>query len=248
MRSLRFFLHCAISLATFAGAPKLGAQISRPAGVQVVNAASFERGRALAPSMIASAFGEFSGVQVGNPAPGQLPTMLGNAELTVAGTRAALLYTSPSQINFIVPKSVSPGNREVVIRSGSTEVARTTVAIDRISPVLFIRSGDASRPGLFVHASGGLIEAGSRAQEGDVITVPVMGLPDAVDPANVGAMIGLTRAEAIAIDAGGVPGVQYVRIRIPTSLDASGQVPFAIFAEEGYSNTASIWVRERLGR
>jgi uncharacterized protein (TIGR03437 family) len=243
MRSSRFFLHCAISFALVAAASKLGAQVEPPAGVQVVDAASFERGRALAPSVIASAFGEFSGVQEANAPPGQMPTTLGNAEVTVAGTPAALLYTSPGQINFVVPASVTPGDREVVIRGGGTEIARTTVGIERISPVIFIRSGDASRPGLFLHPAGGLVEESSRAQEGEVVTVPVMGLPDSVEPANVGAMIGLTRAGATAIEPGSVPGVQFVRIRIPESLEVSGQVPFVIFADEGYSNTASIWVQ-----
>ena len=70
-----------------------------------------------------------------------------------------------------------------------------------------------------------------------------MGLPDSVEPANVGAMIGLTRAGATAIEPGSVPGVQFVRIRIPESLEVSGQIPFVIFADEGYSNTASIWVQ-----
>ena len=58
------------------------------------------------------------------------------AVITLNGQPAPLLYTSPSQINLVVPGSLQPGLAMLVIQSGSDSSYPVAIAIDPPQPLI----------------------------------------------------------------------------------------------------------------
>lgn len=216
------------------------------AQIEVVNSATFERFRPLAPLTIATAFGDFNGVTQASAATVPLPTSLGGAQLTVGGTAAQLLYTSPEQINFIVPAGVRSGLARVIVSAGNTTVAESSVEIEPSAPSLFLQSFEAARPVLALLPSGAAVSESNRAARGQTVTVLATGLGAEPSPDSVGAMLALHRVDAAAITADpAFPGLWRIQIAIPESGEGlRGQIPMAIYAGGSSSNTVSLWLQQ----
>jgi uncharacterized protein (TIGR03437 family) len=208
----------------------------------VVNSANFERGKALAPAMLATAFGMFPGVMEA-AASGSSPTTLGNAQILVRGAPVPLLYVSERQINFIVPASIRPGLAQVTIMSGTSSVAGAMVQIDSASPAIFLRAFDVSQPGVILTSDFTLNSESNPAARGSVVGVTATGLGVQPRPQETGAMISLNRVDAASLSPLGVPGLWRIQIQVPEGGNFTGQIPLAIYTGGTASNTVSLWIR-----
>lgn len=107
---------------------------------------SAARATAVAPESLASIFGSNLASQTAKATSAQLPETLGGITVTLkdsAGAQftAPLIYVSPAQINFLVPKGVAAGTANFTVTNGaSTQVG--PAEIRRVAPALFSMNGN----------------------------------------------------------------------------------------------------------
>jgi uncharacterized protein (TIGR03437 family) len=120
----------------------------------------------LYPGAIASIYGQNLQAAEGAPA------------ITLAGQSAQILYTSPTQINFVIPVGVPTGPAVLTFQNGAIEAYPVVLQIDPPPPVIV---GAAS-------ATGVSLGAAQTAAPGDTITLTVTGMAPAVvsAPSRVG--------------------------------------------------------------
>jgi uncharacterized protein (TIGR03437 family) len=110
----------------------------------VVNAANYQAG-SLPSDSIASAFGENLAVRAESATVVPLPTELAGTTVTVNGIPAALLYVSPTQINFITPSNLDVGAAAIIVSNPNGSYALGTSQITPTAPAIF--TSDASGRG-----------------------------------------------------------------------------------------------------
>jgi uncharacterized protein (TIGR03437 family) len=160
----------------------------------VVNGATFNPDRALAPGLLSSVFGrQFTlGIAVAENLP--LPTELAGASVLIDGVQAPLVFVSFGQINFQVPWEIQPGERRVQIMRNGQPGNLVSVQVESRSPGLFrfgiaeygaIRNAsqgnyplpsDFSRPGFLT----------APARPGDVLEIFATGLGPVTPPTVTG--------------------------------------------------------------
>lgn len=111
----------------------------------LVNAASYDAARVLAPGSIGALFSQ--GLMEGDPISAStlpLPTSLGGLTVRIDGVQARLFFVSSGQINLQVPGSVDLGPATVeVFRAGTAEpVATGAITIAAAAPGVFTFSND----------------------------------------------------------------------------------------------------------
>jgi uncharacterized protein (TIGR03437 family) len=244
MRSLRFYLRAPIRL--FCGLLVITVlaigQVGGGAPLSVVSGASFERGEAFAPGTLVTLFGSFEGLTQASAAPGQTVTSLGGAQVTVGGIAAPLLYTSGSQINLLIPSSLSQGEAELTVSRNGTVLGGSIIRIEGASPAIFLASGEASRPGLLILPNGMVAGRNNRISGGQLVKIAVTGLGTNPVARDVGAMLGLLHIYATGIEPV-APGVALVSFQLPNQLSDSGELPFALHTNGAQSNTVSVWAQ-----
>lgn len=177
-----------------------------------VNAASLATG-AVAPNTIVSAFGSF-------------PRCASGAQVNVGGAATAVFYSSPTQINFLVPASVAAAASAPLQIACAGLSFQTTLSITPFAPAIFTVT------------QNGTGQAASVNQDGSVATPSLAGSQIAVYATGFGLFgapgaDGLTRlATTITATVGGIsakvlyagiapgytPGLQQINIQIPTVL------------------------------
>jgi uncharacterized protein (TIGR03437 family) len=212
-------------LARFEGAPPA------PTGAAIaVNGASLHVEQGLAPGSFASVLGSFpagvDGVQV-NGLDGQV----------VAATQ--------SQVDFVIPPSVSPGPATISVRSGSTEVANGQATITTAGPGIFVQQAtDPSQPGMVLNQDSSVNGSAAPAATGSVLQIFATGYGplDSSQTADVQVFVG--EAPATVLSSGPtdqLPGGWLIAARVPDGL--SGQVPLFIIAGNIASNGVTVWVQ-----
>jgi uncharacterized protein (TIGR03437 family) len=143
----------------------------------IVNGANFAPGP-VAPNSIVTIFGSelswYTEGLGGQLDPGILPISLGNSGVIVANFASPLIYVCPTQINFIVPADLKPGDVKVrVVRQGVTGPEVTIKLVD-VAPQLF------QSPAGYVIAQHGkdysLVTSESPAKPGEIIVIYATGL------------------------------------------------------------------------
>jgi uncharacterized protein (TIGR03437 family) len=154
----------------------------------VVNAASFQAGKPVAPGSIVSVFGKFTGSQSAAAGAYPLPRKIGDTEVFVDGKSVALFYVSAGQINFQLPSATAPGQSVVEVRIGGQPVTRTTVTVIPNAPGLFV----AANP------DGSINSAANSAKRGDVLTIYGTGQGAVAPAVDDGAAAGATLSYSTA--------------------------------------------------
>jgi len=111
---------------------------TQPAGMMVVNAASFFS-PPIAPESLAAVFGGFQTIEgrLFTASSQPLPTALGGVRVTVNGEDAQLLMVSNGQINMVAPRNIPDGPVTVAITSSDGTVRGGTVNMARAAAGIF---------------------------------------------------------------------------------------------------------------
>ena len=133
----RFTLFTLLSLASLLG----GVVNTTQAQVTLVNAASYDAKKILAPDSIGAAFGTYviapgAATYIAQTLP--LPTTLGGVKVRINGVDAPLFFVAANQINLAIPSTLVDNNNSTitVINANNTQLTGTC-AITRTSPGIF---------------------------------------------------------------------------------------------------------------
>src|SRR5260370_40285374 len=98
---------------------------------------------------------------------GSLPTVLGGVRVKVGSIFAPLLYVSPTQVNFIVPTSLSAGQTNILLTRGITDTPVTQITLLDAAPALL----EADSKSASEHAYGCGISVAAPAHPSEVIII-----------------------------------------------------------------------------
>ncbi len=108
--------------------------------ISIVSAASYAAD--IAPDSIASIFGSGMANGVYGVTSLPLPKSLGSTEVTVNGVAVALLYVSPTQVNFLLPTNASAGAGTVEVKIGGVVIGKGSATVNNVAPALFTATAD----------------------------------------------------------------------------------------------------------
>jgi uncharacterized protein (TIGR03437 family) len=198
-----------------------------PGGTDVTSAASLTLG-ATTPNDILTLFA---------------PTLsCGQAPLVaVNGNSAAILYAGSTQINFVVPASLSGTNAQIQATCAGVPLASVTTVLNQVAPALFTQTQTGGGQASITNSDGTVNAIGNPASRGAFVSVFGTGFgvfnPPGTD--------GLRRvAAAVTAVVGGVPaavlyageapgetsGLQQINVEIPDNAPVGSAVPITLTA------------------
>jgi uncharacterized protein (TIGR03437 family) len=249
--------------------------VSAPIGTVVgrvvnVSGASFAR-NAIATESIVSAFGTGMANAAQGAAALPLPTELAGTRVYVRDSlnveRAApLFYSSPLQINYLMPEGTAPGAATVVVAKDGAVVATETTEVGMTAPAVFTANstgqGVAAALVQRVRADGSQVfepVAAYDAAQGKFSALPI-DLGPATDQVFLvlfgtgvrhRSSLGAVRARVGGVDVevlyagaqGGYAGLDQINLRVPRTLVGSGEVDVVLTADGKAANTVRVAIR-----
>jgi uncharacterized protein (TIGR03437 family) len=157
------------------------------------NGASFDGTGPIAPGEIVTLFGNGLGPQQGIQAQATLqspfPTQVANVEVTFDGTPAPLLWVQDSQINAVVPWSLTPGeNTRVCVSYNAVKTNCLPWPVAKTAPGVFTVDGVYAAA---LNQDGTINSANHPAPVGSVVSVFATGLGPITPPQADGTLVGL---------------------------------------------------------
>jgi len=225
------------------------------AQVVVLNGASFRTGQPVTAGSWAAAFGTFANVTETVATVSPIPKTLGGVSVTVNGVEAPVYFVSPTQINFLVPFSVTPGVRNVEIKTAAA-TQTTTVRIMSAAPGIFANTIG----GAVLNQNGSLNTDSARASRGQVISIFATGpgalsatiADGAAAPSDPLArtvstpdvfIAGVRATVQFSGMAPGFAGLWQVNAVVPEQAFITGRVPLQLYMDGVDSNEVTIAVQ-----
>lgn len=240
----------------------LGLSAGLQAQVTVLNGASFRTDQRVAPGSWATAFGSFSGVSPNTASSYPIPTDLGPVTVTVDTIKAPVYYVSSTQINFLVPYGVAPGNRPLTIKTGAGDQTGT-IRIMSAAPGIFIKDAPTQVPpkGAILNQNSTENTQSTMAKRGEVIQIYATGpgaLSAAVKDGEAASSTELVNTVSKPqVYIGGIAaevqfsglaptfaGLWQINAYVPDKPFINGRVPVQIFMDGVDSNEVSIFVAQ----
>jgi adhesin/invasin len=211
----------------------------------ILNAASFQAQKPVAPGSMISVFGErLSDTQ--NLADSiTLPPSLGGTEVLVGERSVPLRFTSSGQLNALIPYDV-PVNTEhqLVVRRGSYLSVPEQISVASGQPAVYTKAQSGAGQGVIVNGSTNVLaEPGTPVRAGDVIVIYCAGL-GVTDPAvqSGTAATGISRSvNPASVRIGGVnarveyagltpgfPGLYQINAVVPAESPKGSEIPVEI--------------------
>ncbi|MGH9612379.1 MAG: IPT/TIG domain-containing protein [Bryobacteraceae bacterium] len=248
-----------VYVGTFNSLVVYGEQTPYPTGITAVaNAASYAPG-VISPGSLISVFGSGLALATVSAPSTPLPISLADVSVTVNGVPAPLLFVSPGQINAQAPVELTPGAATVVVRTGNSISAATTVQVQAAAPGIFTSADGTNQAAALNDNDADDVpnNPGAPAPVGSIVSLfftgqgPVNaqlrnGVPasgEAPVPAllSISATVGGVPAEVtFAGLAPGYVGVAQMNLKVPPL--ASGNYPVVISAGGVTSNSAILTV------
>lgn len=241
---------CVVSRAPAQSTPPSTAPSYTAAGV--VNSAS-NAPDALAPNGIATVYGTNLSYSTGSafyvmPTAGWLPVDINAVHVYVGGLSAPLYYVSPTQINFLIPAELRPGDMDFFTTHDGLAGPHVKITVHDAGPALYPWG-----PGMIAstHADGSIITKDHPASAGETVVVYGTGLGK-TDPLLASGTIALIAAPiqllnelrvmvaGNALDAKsvqyagvtpGTPGLYQVNLVLPAQLAPDPEIRIAIGTE-----------------
>lgn len=218
----------------------------------IVNSAS-DTPDALAPNAIATVFGTGLSYTTQSaffvmPASGMLPTELASVRVYVGEMAAPLYYVSPTQINFLVPTELRPGDMDFFTTHDGLAGPHVTVTLHDAAPGLYPWGAGMIAS---THADGSVITNDHPAHPGETVVVYGTGLGRTHPELQTG-LISMVAAQILllselsvqvagtALDnqsiqyAGitpGIPGLYQVNLVLPKELAPDPEIRLSIGAQ-----------------
>jgi uncharacterized protein (TIGR03437 family) len=173
------------------------------------------------------------------------PTLLSGTRVLINGIAAPLTYVSESQVNAIVPYSVTSGQASIQVEYQGRQSAAATVAVTLTSPGIFTASGTGNGQALILNENGTLNSATNPAPKGSAIVFYATGegltnppgvtgsLAPAVAPKPVlQVAVKINGLDAELLYAGGAPGLvegaMQVNVRVPQGAPSGTVIPLVL--------------------
>jgi uncharacterized protein (TIGR03437 family) len=221
---------------------------------------------AIAPGSLATAYGKDLANSKAGGTSLPLPTKFEGTSVSIMDssettTLAPLLYVSPTQVNFEVPRGVATGAATVTVVSGDGTQSAASVQIATVAPGLFElnSTGLAAAYVILYHANGTqTVEQVYKVTGGDVVATPVsLGSStdkpylflfgtgfEAAGTAGVKVSIGGTNVPvAFAGSQGGFVGLDQANVELPASLTGKGKVTIQLMADGLAANAVNITIQ-----
>jgi uncharacterized protein (TIGR03437 family) len=230
------------------------AQPSVP-NVVTVNAANYQG--MVTPDSLAAAYGSNLTTTTITATSLPLPTLLGDTTVTVNGTAAQLLFVSPTQINYVIPHSVSAGAATVrVTRGNGTLVASGTVNVNTVYPSVFTVSANGQglpaglttfdgtyfQPVANADGTARPLSVGTDANPNYLVLFGT-GIRNRSSLSNVRVTIGGINAEVQFAGAqGNFAGLDQVNLKLPTSLRGKGSVEITVNIDGQQANKVTVYI------
>lgn len=166
-----------------------------------------------------------------------LPTTLNNVSVTLNSAPVPINFVSNTQVNFLVPSTVTPGTAQIEITNDGLTSANVTATVDVLAPAFFTIGTNATSGNNYVaaeHANGTLvgpaatIKGATPAEPGEVIVIYATGFGPALSSSNELAVTPTIVIDGEAADvqfAGLVgPGLYQFNVAIPTTVSLGQDV------------------------
>ncbi len=212
----------------------------------ILNQASFGHEpssvKAVAPNTITVALGSALAnltEQSQKQSDGTFPTNVAGTTVTVNGRAAQIFFVSPNRVHFLVPPQTEVGvNAEVVVTNADGFASRSSVPILRAAPGIFTQSGDGVGEGVILDSDtsqSGPFDPTSGSLHVSIFSTGVRkALLTAVNIAGR-----IVTPESI-IPSTEMPGVDEVRLRVPSDLRGAGTVNLFITSDGTDSNRVTV--------
>jgi len=250
------------------GTVQPAASTEAPAPAAVLNSANISGTSQISPGSWVTILGNrmASGT---SSASGIFPTSLAGTSVTIGATALPLDYVGPTQVNALLPFSLTPNTVAslAVQRSGTISVP-ISVTIAGVGPAIFSTNGDGTGQGAVVIASSGVLAAPAGAfpgsqpvARGDYLAIYCTGLgavsntPADGAPAPSSPPLATTLTDP-AVTIGGVPavvsysglapglvGLYQVNVQVPANAPVGNAVNLAISVGSLTSNTVTVAVQ-----
>ncbi|HEV8188856.1 MAG TPA: Calx-beta domain-containing protein, partial [Pyrinomonadaceae bacterium] len=197
--------------------------------------------KAVAPESIAAALGAAlaNTTQQSRKLPnGTFPTNVAGTTVTVNGRTAQIIFVSPDRVQFLMPGQTEVGNAEVVITNADGFASLGIVPVLRTAPGIFTKTGDGIGEGVILDSDTSQSGTFDPTSGNLRISVFGTGLRDALHTAvNIAGRI---VTPEVNIPSTEMPGLDEVRVRVPTDLRGIGTVSLAITADGRESNPVTV--------
>lgn len=226
----------------------------------ILNGASFSpTGGSIAPGEFITIFG--SGLaQAQAVASPPYPTALGGVLVTINSISAPIYLVSPTQLNVLVPYSVTGSTATIIVTNNGQSSTPITVPLALTAPGFFSQNSSGIGAGVVTHSNGSLVTAASPAKKGETVTLYLTGL-GAVTPAvsdgsagqssplskvneTILVIVGnLTASVSYAGLAPGFPGLYQINATIPSGLSGTGNFGLAVETAEAFAEQITIAIQ-----
>jgi adhesin/invasin len=191
-----------------------------------------------------------------------LQTQLQGSLLIFGGRQMPLLYTSPLQVNAMVPYSIAPGiTYQLIAQRGTRLSVPQEVTVASVEPAVFTTDSSVNGQGhIYINVSATQVRADSAmpAKAGDVLTIYCEGLGAVVPAIDAGAAVDrLTKTvNPVGVTIGGVPstvlfagltpgftGLYQVNVIVPNGIAPGNAVPVVLSIASVSSPSVTIAVQ-----
>lgn len=182
--SLRFLLAILMGMVSLAAPQRpsvIGTDSNPPSysSASIVNAATQLPGL-FAEYTIATIYGQNLSYQVfaaGGDGSTSLPASLGGVSVYFDGSNAGLFYVSPTQINFLIPTDLDPGDYPVRVIRNAAAGPEVILHLDAFSPGFFAYGSGVSATNIVAtHLDGRLVSTDLPAAPAEILVLYATGL------------------------------------------------------------------------
>jgi uncharacterized protein (TIGR03437 family) len=226
----------------------------------ILNGASFSpTGGSIAPGEFITIFG--SGLAAAEAvATPPYPASLGGVTVTVNSVEAPIYLVSPTQLNVLVPYSVTGTTATISVTNNGKTSNSVVVPLSTTAPGVFTQNSSGTGLGAILHANNTLVTSASPAKLGETVSIYLTGL-GAVSPSVSDGTAGMSSplskvTETVSVTIGnvsatvlfaglapGLPGLYQINVTVPSSLVGSGNIGLLVRTPEAFAEQSTIAIQ-----
>jgi uncharacterized protein (TIGR03437 family) len=249
-----------LSLAVTSGTTNLSSSITLPAGgyepytvktgpliTRVYSAAAANFPLELAPDMLIAIYGSDLADQTAGTDGATFPTQLADAQVMVSGSAVPLYYVSATQINAVLPSTITGLVPLTVVNSAGQSTVN--LYIETAAPAIFTQDSSGSGPAAALLAPAlTLVTASNPLQPGDYVALYLTGLgaPSPSDIVGIEPTVtveGLDCPVSYAGTAPGYVGLDQINCQIPANATPNTSAPVVVTSGNRTSNTVTLAIQ-----